>query len=78
MGFFRCGRPWGVPGGDGVLAGTVVIVPKTWPCLRHSLHVISDYRCPIEIGGVRTDPGDIIFGDLDGRPIDRIYQHIST
>lgn len=25
-----------------------------------------DYRVPIEIEGVRINPGDIIFGDLDG------------
>ena len=25
-----------------------------------------DYRVPIEIGGVRIEPGDIVFGDLDG------------
>src|SRR3954471_20600251 len=24
------------------------------------------YRCPIEIGQVRVEPGDLIFGDLDG------------
>lgn len=24
------------------------------------------YRCPIEIGGVWIEPGDLIFGDLDG------------
>ena len=27
---------------------------------------VIDYRIPIEIGGVRINPGDIIFGDLDG------------
>jgi regulator of RNase E activity RraA len=25
-----------------------------------------DFRVPIEIGGVRVAPGDIVFGDLDG------------
>ena len=27
---------------------------------------VIDYRVPIEINGVRVEPGDIVFGDLDG------------
>src|SRR5205814_6156197 len=27
---------------------------------------VIDFRCPIEINGVRIEPGDIVFGDLDG------------
>jgi regulator of RNase E activity RraA len=27
---------------------------------------VVDYRCPIEIGGVWAEPGDLVFGDLDG------------
>jgi regulator of RNase E activity RraA len=27
---------------------------------------VIDFRCPVEIGGVRVDPGDIVFGDIDG------------
>ncbi|MEJ1971860.1 MAG: RraA family protein [Lacunisphaera sp.] len=27
---------------------------------------VVDYRVPVEIGGVRVEPGDILFGDLDG------------
>lgn len=27
---------------------------------------VVDYRCSIEVGGVRVEPGDLIFGDLDG------------
>lgn len=27
---------------------------------------VVDYRCPIEIGPVTVQPGDLIFGDLDG------------
>ena len=27
---------------------------------------VADYRCHIEIGGVAVDPGDLVFGDLDG------------
>jgi regulator of RNase E activity RraA len=27
---------------------------------------VVNYRCPIEIGQVWINPGDLIFGDLDG------------
>ena len=27
---------------------------------------VAEYRCPIEIEGVRVNPGDLVFGDLDG------------
>ena len=27
---------------------------------------VADYRCPIEIGQVSVQPGDLVFGDLDG------------
>ena len=27
---------------------------------------VVDYRCPIEIGGVWVEPGDLVFGDFDG------------
>jgi regulator of RNase E activity RraA len=27
---------------------------------------VIDFRIPIEIGGVRVEPGDIVFGDIDG------------
>lgn len=27
---------------------------------------VIDYRIPIEIGGVKVSPGDIVFGDIDG------------
>jgi len=27
---------------------------------------VVDYRIPLEIGGVRINPGDILFGDIDG------------
>lgn len=27
---------------------------------------VRDFRVPIEIGGVRVEPGDLIFGDVDG------------
>jgi regulator of RNase E activity RraA len=27
---------------------------------------VYDFRIPVEIGGVRVSPGDILFGDIDG------------
>ncbi len=27
---------------------------------------MADFRCSIEIGGVWIEPGDLVFGDLDG------------
>ena len=27
---------------------------------------VIDYRCPIEVQGVRIEPGDLVFGDFDG------------
>ncbi len=27
---------------------------------------VIDFRCPLEIGSVRIEPGDIVFGDVDG------------
>jgi regulator of RNase E activity RraA len=27
---------------------------------------VIDFRCPVEIEGVRIEPGDIVFGDVDG------------
>ncbi|WP_343226962.1 RraA family protein [Luteolibacter arcticus] len=27
---------------------------------------VAEYRCPIEIGQVQVEPGDLVFGDLDG------------
>ena len=27
---------------------------------------VIDYRCPVEIGGVRIEPGTLLFGDREG------------
>lgn len=27
---------------------------------------VADFRCPIEVGGVAVNPGDLVFGDIDG------------
>ena len=28
--------------------------------------IVTDFRCTVEIGGVLVEPGDLIFGDMDG------------
>jgi regulator of RNase E activity RraA len=27
---------------------------------------VADFRCPIDVNGVWIEPGDLVFGDLDG------------
>ena len=27
---------------------------------------VIDYRTPIEFGGIRVEPGDVVYGDIDG------------
>ncbi len=41
---------------------------------------VVNYRCPIEVGHVRVEPGDLVFGDLDGVVIvpRRVEQKIIT
>ena len=41
----------------------------SWGCYAQDSLVrtqVTNYRCPIEIGGVWVNPGDIVFGDRDG------------
>ena len=40
-----------------------------WGCYAQDSSVrtiVSDYRVPVEIGGVKVNPGDLIIGDIDG------------
>lgn len=39
---------------------------------------VADYRCPIEVGEVWVNPGDLIFGDIDGVLVipQKIVQHV--
>lgn len=50
------------------------ILALEFPCFSYGRYAqdqaprgrVLDYRVPLEIGGVRVEPGDIVFGDLDG------------
>lgn len=50
------------------------ILNLNFPCFSYGRYAqdqaprgkVIDYRVPIEMDGVRIDPGDIVFGDLDG------------
>lgn len=59
---------------DGYSRDTKGILEQNFPCFSHGRYAqdqrprgkVVDFRCSIELGGVRIRPGDIIFGDLDG------------
>lgn len=53
---------------------TPQVLSQNWPVFSWGRYAqdssvrtqVTDYRCAIEIEGTRIEPGDIIFGDLDG------------
>jgi len=59
---------------DGYHRDTHGVIKVGVPCFSHGAYAqdqgvrgkVVDYNCPIEIQGVKINPGDIIFGDLDG------------
>jgi 4-hydroxy-4-methyl-2-oxoglutarate aldolase len=59
---------------DGFHRDTLRVLEQNWPVFSRGRYAqdagmrskIVAYRCPIEIGGVHIDPGDLIFGDMDG------------
>lgn len=59
---------------NGFHRDTKGIVDLDFPCFSYGRYAqdqaprgkVIDFRVPIEIEGVRVNPGDIIFGDLDG------------
>ena len=59
---------------DGFHRDTPQVLTQNWPvfsrgrCAQDSSvrTAVADFRCPIEIGGVWIEPGDLVFGDLDG------------
>lgn len=59
---------------DGYSRDTREILSTPFPVFSHGSYgqdqgprgKVIDYRVPIEIEGVRVDPGDILFGDVDG------------
>lgn len=59
---------------DGYSRDTRGILALNFPCFSYGPYAqdqaprgkVLDYRCTIEIGSVRTTPGDILVGDIDG------------
>lgn len=59
---------------NGYSRDTRGILEQNFPCFSMGRYAqdqrprgkVMDFRCPIEIEGVRVRPGDIVFGDLDG------------
>jgi regulator of RNase E activity RraA len=59
---------------DGYARDTHGILRLGFPTFAHGCYAqdqgprgrVVDFRVPIEIGGVRVAPGDIVFGDVDG------------
>jgi regulator of RNase E activity RraA len=69
----RCGATGAVM--DGYSRDTKGILELGFPCFSRGAYaqdqsprgLVLDFRIPIEMGdGVRVEPGDILFGDLDG------------
>ena len=50
------------------------VLEQNWPVFSRGRYAqdsavrtqVLDYRCPIEVGQVSIQPGDLVFGDLDG------------
>jgi regulator of RNase E activity RraA len=59
---------------DGYHRDTPKVWEQNWPVFSRGRYAqdsgvrtqVADYRCTIEIQGVWIEPGDLIFGDLDG------------
>lgn len=59
---------------DGYHRDTPKVLEQDWPVFSRGRFAqdssartaVADFRCPIEIGGVWIEPGDLVFGDLDG------------
>jgi 4-hydroxy-4-methyl-2-oxoglutarate aldolase len=59
---------------DGFHRDTPQVLGQNWPVFSRGRYAqdssvrtsVADFRCPIEIGGVWIEAGDLVFGDLDG------------
>jgi 4-hydroxy-4-methyl-2-oxoglutarate aldolase len=59
---------------NGFHRDTPKVLEQNWPVFSHGRFAqdsgvrtqVVDYRCPIEIGQVTVQPGELIFADLDG------------
>lgn len=59
---------------NGFHRDTPQVLEQNWPVFSRGRYAqdasvrsaVVDYRCPLYIGQVRIDPGDLVFGDVDG------------
>lgn len=59
---------------NGYHRDTPQVLSQNWPVFSRGRYAqdsavrtkVADYRCPIEVEGVWVEPGDLVFGDLDG------------
>ena len=59
---------------NGYHRDTPQVLAQNWPVFSRGRFAqdsgvrtkVVDYRCPIEVDGVWVEPGDLVFGDLDG------------
>src|SRR5947208_7784004 len=59
---------------NGFHRDTPKVLEQNWPVFSRGRFAqdsgvrtqVVDYRCPIEVGGVAVEPGDLVFADLDG------------
>lgn len=59
---------------DGYHRDTPQVLEQNWPVFSRGRYAqdssvrtaVADFRCPIDIAGVWVEPGDLVFGDLDG------------
>ncbi len=59
---------------NGYHRDTPMVLEQDWPVFSRGRFAqdsgvrtkVVDYRCPIEVGPVTVQPGDLVFGDLDG------------
>ncbi|TBW37636.1 RraA family protein [Siculibacillus lacustris] len=59
---------------NGFHRDTPQVLEQDWPVFSRGRFAqdsgvrtkVVDYRCPIEVGSVWIEPGDLVFGDLDG------------
>jgi 4-hydroxy-4-methyl-2-oxoglutarate aldolase len=59
---------------DGFHRDTPRVLEQNWPVFSRGSFAqdagvrssVMDFRCTVEIGGVLVEPGDLIFGDIDG------------
>jgi regulator of RNase E activity RraA len=59
---------------NGFHRDTPKVLEQDWPVFSRGRFAqdssvrtqVVDYRCPIEVGGVWVETGDLVFGDLDG------------